>query len=193
MIKLLLKENIEILRKEYLSRFLIVASIFIITAAVIFGAILAATHIQVSIAKNIAENQVSNVRADEISKQRKELVEKSRLLNEQIAFLNKEIVNPSIFIDALTSSKNVGIILSGIVVDMGYIDPADKSGRKFIKIDVRGMADKRADLLAFQENLNKTSLFSVVDIPYSNFAKITNIQFTASLIPARGVKKTNNE
>lgn len=190
---LLLKENKDFLKSEYSSRFWIVTCFFLTITLVVLAGFLFATHIKVNVAEKIAKERVSKVESNEISKQRKEFNESAQLLNKQIGFLSSNIVDPSIFVDSIISSSNSDILISNINIDLKYIDPSIKKAKESIKISLRGTAKNRSSLLSFQETLNGTSLFSLVDIPYSNFAKSTDIQFTATLNSTKDLIKEKND
>ncbi len=190
---LLLKENKDFLKSEYSSRFWIVTCFFLTITLVVLAGFLFATHIKVNVAEKIAKERVSKVESNEISKQRKEFNESAQLLNKQIGFLSSNIVDPSIFVDSIINSSDSDILISNINIDLKYIDPSNKKAKESIKISLRGTAKNRSSLLSFQETLNGTSLFSLVDIPYSNFAKSTDIQFTATLNSTKDLIKEKND
>jgi hypothetical protein len=190
---LLLKENKDFLKSEYSSRFWIVTCFFLTITLVVLAGFLFATHIKVNVAEKIAKERVLKVESNEISKQRKEFNEAAQLLNKQIGFLSDKIVDPSIFVDSIISSSNSDILISNINIDLKYIDPSNKKAKESIKISLRGTAKNRSSLLSFQETLNGTNLFSLVDIPYSNFAKSTDIQFTATLNSTKDLIKEKND
>jgi hypothetical protein len=190
---ILLKENQDFLKSEYSARFWILTCSFLIIIFLVLAGFLFAAHIQVSIAEEIAEDRVSKVELNEISRQRKELEEKTKILKKQIGFLDEKMTNPSLFIDSIIESSNVGISISTIEVDLKYIDPADKKAKESIRINLRGIAKNRGDLLSLQEKLNKTGLFTSVDIPYSSFAKSADIQFTVTLNSSVDLLREKND
>ena len=52
------------------------------------------------------------------------------------------------------------------------------------KISILGIASSRETLLTFEDALKNDPVFKNVDLPISNFVKISNIQFDLSLMPS---------
>ncbi len=193
MISFLTKENFSELVGEYRIRFWITVCFFLTITSLVFGGFLFAAQLKVSITKSITSNQISKVESEKIFEQRKELEEKISSLDNLVSNVPVSATSPSFFVAAVIGSANNGIEISGINVDTKYIDPDVKKAKEAVRIELRGMAKNRADLSVFQENLNNSGAFSSVEIPYSNFAKISNIQFTATLLSSADLIKTQNE
>ena len=96
-----------------------------------------------------------------------ELVEKA----EKNKFLITEKV-----VDAILSEKTPNIKITQIQYQN---DPIQ--GRK---INILGIATSRESLLLFEQSLKDDPLFKKVDLPISNFVKVSNIQFDLSLMPS---------
>ncbi|HRY30857.1 MAG TPA: hypothetical protein P5328_00470 [Candidatus Paceibacterota bacterium] len=181
MARLLLQENIDKLKGEYAVRFFTVATAFLIVALIIFSGVLFAALLQVSIAGDIVQDQMRKINSTELAADRKALTEKLDLLDEQIKYVGSKVINPSILIETLDLSSGAGVSLDGLQIETQYTDADNKVPGKIIKITFRGLAETRAELLAFQDRLGKSDLFAKIDIPYSNFAQTTDISFTATL------------
>jgi len=88
---------------------------------------------------------------------------------------NKFLISEKI-INTVLSKKTSDIKITQIVYEN---DPV--LGKK---VSIVGIASSRDGLLAFKQALADNSNFKSVDLPISNFVKISNIQFNLSLIPS---------
>ncbi len=119
---ILLKENQDFLKSEYSARFWILTCSFLAIIFLVLAGFLFAAHIQVGIAEEIVEDRISKVELNEISRQRKELEEKTKILKNQIGFLDEKMISPSIFIDSIIDRGNSGVSIGTIDIDLKYID-----------------------------------------------------------------------
>ena len=75
-------------------------------------------------------------------------------------------------IERIVDSKGSGVAVSGFSINF-----SDGKG----EIKVEGVADNRASLLAFVQNLKNSGTFQSVFVPVSNYAKESGIIFSLSL------------
>ena len=97
-------------------------------------------------------------------------------VNNQLDALASSVTsrNTSEFINKLVSVKGVSISFNEIIYN--------KVNATTSKISLKGVALNRESLLSLQKRLERDNLFGNVDLPVSNFAKNSNIDFSLSMI-----------
>jgi hypothetical protein len=176
MIKLILKENRIELKREYVLRFVVSLIIFMSTALIIFGISLLASYFNVVVHKKIIFDELDKIRNSETTKNRKQVDEISKRINEKLMFLDEDIFNPSVLISEINKFQTSGINLSAIEINI------KNEESKIADINLKGVAKTRKELLDFQNNLKSSAFFEIVDLPFSILTKEKDITFSAHIL-----------
>jgi hypothetical protein len=111
----------------------------------------------------------------------KELSALKRSSGSSVIMVNKQLERLSalddegkatVLFEKITAAQTSAIRLNGFFYSINRDDGATR-------LTTKGVADTRADLISFTENLR--TVFSVVDLPVSNLAENTDVFFTISL------------
>lgn len=186
MLKLLLEQDREQIQKEYYVRVATLVLLFASAIAFVWGIVLIATHIQVRVGEKIITEQIQGSALSNVLAKKTAAREAAIAVAGQVELLQDKPIHPSLFIDAVNGGRPENVSVYSIRVDLGDVygvtgaDNGD-ADTKTVSITIEGFAETRADLLAFQSNLQKQELFTVVDIPYSSFARNEDISFTANI------------
>ncbi|MDO8575337.1 MAG: hypothetical protein Q7R78_01385 [bacterium] len=163
----------KILTREYRMRLLIMLLLAIFTSILtaLVSELPASFFSKVSL--DSANLQIKNVESSQANKDKNVLIKEINDINSYILVLNKDSGRESI--------KNVlmNIIrLKGNVSLTSFVINRDPKGDT---LSVSGIARKREDLVIFSKALRSSPLFKDVEIPASDFAKLTDINFNISI------------
>ncbi len=88
--------------------------------------------------------------------------------------------------DEINFSQILEIILdeqpSTIAINTFYYNSTINDDKKNIKLTIRGVADRRSDLIDFVDVLEREDIFSQVDFPVSNLTKGRGIDFSLIIL-----------
>lgn len=159
--------------KQELNQKIILATIKNITALIFIAVIFVAVILLW--AKMVSVNNFNRAieQATLISKEYGGINQEIRKLNERIDFMRETQKEYIVWSDVL---KRI-IILIPNDVSIHYLSISDPGK----SVALKGIAKTRDGLLTFKSNLEKSSLFSNVDIPISYFLSRENINFEISL------------
>lgn len=104
-----------------------------------------------------------------------EIEDKTKKLNESLAKINlkqKEIILWTPIIEELSKITPVGVYLT----NFSYHVSLDK-------INLRGIANTRANFLSFQDKLSESTCFSEIEAPLSNLIKQNDVDFVFNFKP----------
>ncbi len=175
MINLLPDDHKKLLHDEYKIRVQIVALIFCSIIVGISIALLVPSYF-LSVFK--AQAATGKAGVQQTAKETKDRANLEVQLKDQKALIKALAVknistNPSHLFELITKNKPSTIS----IIEMRY---AIEETTKFV-INVRGIAPTRQSLVDFTTALRKESLVEKLDLPVSNFAKDSNIDFNFSI------------
>lgn len=173
MINLLPPHEKKILFQEYKHRRLIVGLVFGLSAIIIMAILLIPSLIVVMYREGIAKRAVAEIAVD--TAKHNSLLADLRTSKVLITALTpqKGDIAPSLVITPILNAADTGVSVSDVLYSV--------TGVGEFKVDVRGSARTRQSLVNFTTNLKKQSMVTKLDLPVSNLAKDTDIQFAFTL------------
>lgn len=175
MLELLPNAQKKVVKKEYFLRLLAVVLLFLLATGILFLVFISPSYF-LSVEKGKIVNQEfekrkkSNVSLDD--EDLRLVIKNSKEMLDLLAPAANEYPITGLIMKII-SKKNLGVIIEGL--SMIY----SKNGQ--YQIFVRGKSKNRELLKSFAENLKAEKEFSSVDLPISNFAKISDIDFNITL------------
>lgn len=163
------------LKKEYFLRLASVSLLFLFAAGILFLVFLSPSYF-LSVEKGkIVNQEFENIKKFNMDANDEELWLSVKNSKEMLALLAPATNEFSIkdLIVKIISKKSSGVIIEGLTADYS------KNGQ--YQIVIRGTSKNRELLKSFAENLREGKEFSDVDLPISNFAKISDIDFNITL------------
>ena len=115
------------------------------------------------------EKELTNLQTRPVTEELQKIRDKASGFNESIVLmesLEKEISRWSKLLEELDKNQVSGVIFTGLEA---------KSFQK--EITLKGIAEKREDLLVFRENLTKSEFFTDVEIPTKILEKAEEVPF----------------
>lgn len=171
MFNLLLPSDKVTLYREYMLRVMIVAMGAFLTVIGIGIVLLLPSYVWLRLSEQALFEKRATLLKDGSVNQ--ELVATLADAKKTIATLNtKQQVSLRSLVEALVVSRGSGIKLSDIEFDA--------SGEK-IRLHLTGVSADRESLVAFSKSLSKDPMYTVVDVPISNFVKDRNIEFSLNI------------
>ena len=175
MFKLLTEEHKVKVRKEYSSRLIVV-----VLSAFVFVLITGLIGLMPSyILSDIKYREVASLAEDAAlggsEKNEDEIWFEKMKLRLNILNPDFDTDRPSEFVEKVIGERGTGIRLAGF----SWI-----KGKDDVSLMVRGVADTRQDLIAFEERVKASEEFSNVSLPISNLASDSNIEFSLTFNPA---------
>jgi hypothetical protein len=178
MLNLLIREDRHWLRKEYLLRFVLVFLFFVISSLIVWGVVIGSLYVQIQVEQIIVRDELQKVKASSESKNINELLDLDRelkRLTNQLTILN--FSQTDLLLEIVSKQQN-GVSVSLI---SNNIIEGEKANEIFANFELRGVANTRSDLVAYQGKLSNSEMFEKVDIPFSSFAQNSEISFTAEI------------
>lgn len=167
------EEKIKIMH-EYTYRVIVIFLTFLFFSFVAAAVFLLPSYVSSSFKKADLELQVSTAETNSKQNGTDLLRAELKLANQILKDLRE--VPPSFYTDIndVITHKNSGIKIRDISLRKDEGNP--------YRLIVSGIAQRRANLTSFAQNLEKLNRFSEVNLPVSNFAKESNIEFQITLI-----------
>lgn len=163
------------LKKEYFLRLVVVSLLFLFVAGILFLVFLSPSYF-LSVEKGkIVNQEFENIKKSNMDADDEDLQLDIKSSKEMLALLAPSANEFSIkdLIAKIINKKSSGVIIEGLSADYS------KNGQ--YQIVIRGTSKNRELLKSFAENLRGEKEFSDVDLPISNFAKISDIDFNITL------------
>ncbi|MEK9182168.1 MAG: hypothetical protein AAB781_01100 [Patescibacteria group bacterium] len=174
MLELLPNAQKKSIKKEYFLRLSVVALSFSLTAGILFLVSLLPSYFLSSVKKNSVSQGFENKKSASAALG-EDLLVAVRNSKEMLALLKpadgKFSMQDSIV--KIISKKNSGVKIDGISMNHS------KNGQ--YRISLRGTSKNRELLKSFAESLRAEKEFNGVDLPISNFTKISDIDFNITL------------
>jgi hypothetical protein len=176
MLNLLIREDRHWLRREYLLRFALVVTFFIGATLFIWGVVISSLYIQLRVEEGIVKSELEAIKNSSDSQSLKELTDLNKNVGDKfkeiniLNFTQEDIIREII----LNNREGINISLISNTFD-------DEEKKYFARIEMRGVANTRSDLVEYQQSLESSELFNVVDIPFSSFAQNSEIPFTVNI------------
>lgn len=172
MLELLPNEHRKAVKKEYFLRLSAVTLFFFMMAGVLSLVSLSPFYFLSVVKKKIIDQEFSeSVKKFGVTLENEEMMSVIKSSKEMISLLappkSEFLIKNAIL--GITGKKNPGISINGISINL-----SDKSQNQIL---VNGKATNRESLKSFVENIKAEKRFAGVDLPISNFAKITDIDF----------------
>lgn len=175
MLELLPNVQKKSIKKEYFLRFLVVMLSFSLTAGILFLVSLLPSYFLLSVKENSVSQEFENKKKSASAALDEDLLSAVKISKEMLALLKlvdgKFSMRDSIV--KIISKKNSGIRIDGVSMN--------HSKDEQYRISLRGTSKNRELLKSFAESLKAEKEFSGVDLPISNFAKISDIDFNITL------------
>ncbi|MEK7070356.1 MAG: hypothetical protein AAB966_00960 [Patescibacteria group bacterium] len=175
MLELLPNANKKAVKKEYFLRLTIVALSFLIATEIFFLVSLLPSYFLSAVKERVVNKEFESVIKSNNSSEEKELRTTIKETKEMVASLKPKgdtfLMKDLIF--KIIGRKNSGIKINGISVSYS------KNGQ--YQIIIKGTSKDREFLKSFAEGLRSEKAFSSIDLPISNFTKISDIDFNITL------------
>ena len=175
MLELLPNANKKAVKREYFLRLAVVALSFLIAVEMIFLVSLLPSYFLSAVKERVVNKEFENVIKSNKSFEDKELQTAIKETKEMVSLLKSKGNNFLMkdLILKIINRKRSGIKINGISVSY--------SKNSQYQIIVNGTSKDREMLKMFAESLRSEKAFSGVDLPISNFTKISDIDFSLTL------------
>ncbi|MBM2817592.1 MAG: hypothetical protein HW401_182 [Parcubacteria group bacterium] len=175
MLELLPNAHKKALKKEYFLRLTAVSLSFLIAVELFFLVSLLPSYFLSVVKESVVNKEFENAMKSNNNSEDKELQADIKETKEMVALLKSKGDNLLMkdLILKIIDRKSSGIKINGISVSYS------KNGQ--YQIIVKGMSKDRELLKLFAERLRSEKAFSSVDLPISNFTKISDIDFNITL------------
>lgn len=163
------------LKREYLSRVTIIALSFLLAIGTLSLVALSPSYFLSVERDKVAYKELENIKKFNGKTDDEKLRADIENSKEMISMLRSSGEESSIkdLILKIISKKNPGVMISGVSVS--------SSKKEQYQIIVKGTAKNRELLKSFAEDLRGNKEFGSIDLPISNFAKISDIDFNITL------------
>ena len=172
MLSLVSEKGRKKVKKEYKIRFFSVVLIMLSFVMVVWIIALSPTFIKVFYEHKLLKDTVSGVESADLLEEKKIIDDKFSDLQAKVNALDIKVYDPTELIKEVTDHQIRSVSLSGIVFE--------KRDSKYVLI-LQGIANNRESLSEFAFELEKSDLFTQVDLPFSNFAKDSDIPFVLTI------------
>lgn len=177
MLRLLLKEESKKIKREYVYRFLILLFAGLSSILILFLISLLPAYFLLKIDKKVLSEEVKISQNSELNSDRKQLKEKLNALRETLNTLDTNQYQISYFIQKITEKQPRTVNISTISFDSKGSGSINRSN-----INIQGNANSRESLADFAKSLEDVDGFESVVLPFSSFAKDTEIPFSITII-----------
>jgi hypothetical protein len=181
MLKLLLRSDRHNIKREYNLRIFVLFLMSLIIISILFAIFLVAPYSEITIEKQITQDQYKVISNSSDTKDRKEFTELSKRVKEKNSYISEKNIKQSELLKEVVDVPHTGVGLSGMSFQISALLEEDKEIGRIAMIELRGISDARDNLVDFQKSLLEKDLFASVDIPFSNFAKSFDIPFTVNI------------
>jgi len=176
MLNLLIREDRHLLRKEYLLRLSLVVIFFVGVTLFIWGVVISSLYIQLRVEEGVVKDELEVIKNSSDSQNLKELTNLNKNIGDKFNEINILNFTQEDIIREIILNNKEGINISLI---SNTFNKEEKE--YFARIEMRGVANTRSDLVEYQQSLESSELFSDVDVPFSSFAQNSEIPFTVNI------------
>lgn len=175
MLELLPNEQKKALKKEYLLRLFVVILLLLFILEILFLVVISPSYflsiVKARVIKKEFDQPVKSKRALENKNLQKNIKDSKEILSLLRPEDDKSLLKNVIL--KIIENKNSGISINGI--------SAVNSKKGQYQIVITGTSINREFLKTFADSLKTEKSFNSIDLPISNFTKISNIDFSISL------------
>jgi hypothetical protein len=172
MLKLLLKEEKQKIKKEYLLRFLAVFLLGMAFVLFLLSISLLPSYYLLLIDKKVLTQELSVVQDIELNADRRRLREKLASLRDTLSIVDEPTTEISPYIQKITSNQPRDINILGL---------SFTKENKQEKIVLDGVANNRNSLANFVNILDQIPEFQTVNLPFSSFVRDSDIPFSITI------------
>lgn len=177
MLRLLLKEESKKIKKEYIYRFFMLLLSGLSGILVLFLISLLPAYVLLKTDKEVLTEEVKISQNSELNADRKRLKERLNNLRDTLNTLDTKQYEISSFIQQITERQPRTVNISTIAFDSKSSGAIEKSN-----IIIQGTANSRESLASFSKSLEEVEGFESVALPFSSFAKDTEIPFSITIL-----------
>ena len=179
MLNLLIREDRYKIRREYLFRYANVFLIFLFILS-LFLIILLFSLLRFSNTEfSVYEKQNQELESSELVQSKKEYLSFLSQAEEKTKIFSKNKNYPMSYIKLVEDNLVDGLRITSFETGFDSVD--DKTGEKIIYMNIKGVSLRRDNLLSFTKKLEQEELISEVSVPFSNFVKEENLDFTINI------------
>ena len=172
MLKLLLKEEKQKIRKDYLFRFLTLLFSGLSVISILFLLSLIPSYFILKLDQKVLNEKLSVAQDDALNIERQRLKEQLSSLQKTLNIVDDPTNQISMYIQSITEKQSRDISLLNINYEKESGKPA---------IVLQGNANSRQSLASFINSLEQVPEFESVNLPFSSFARDTNIPFSITI------------
>lgn len=172
MLKLLLKKEKDEIKKEYISRFLIVLFFGLSSVLILFLISLTPAYVVLKIEQKNLNNELNLAQDSDLNADRKRLKDKLETLHKTLDIVDTPKSEISTYIQKITEKQLRDINILGI----SFAKQAEKNS-----IILDGNANSRSSLASFIGDLETVPEFESVNLPFSSFARDFEIPFSITI------------
>lgn len=176
MLKLLLKEESQKIKKEYIRRFIIVLFFGLSAIMFLFIVSLIPSYFILKLDQKVLNAELSSAQNEELNNDRLKLKEKLNSLRSTLNILDTKQYEVSYLIQNVTERQTRDVNITGFAFDGNY-----KNKELSPVFIIQGNANSREALANFIEVLNQVPEFSSASLPFSSFAKDSEIPFSITI------------
>lgn len=189
MLRLLLPEEQKKVRGEYLRRLSVLALYGVSFALVAWAFSLVPSFVFVQAEVSVLQEQVRVATDDSLNTEKKEIKEEIQMYTKQLSFIDDtDRVRFSEIIRTVTQNQVAGVTMSSIAVETTETEQGPVT-----QLALQGVSSTRNALATFKANMESNETFSDVELPFSSFARDTDIPFTMRLTVAVPHNETENQ
>lgn len=175
MLKLLLQEEIKKIKKDYLIRFIILILAGVSVSLVVFLISLLPVYVLLKADQKVLNEELRSAQNEELNADRIRLKEKLNSLRNTLQVLDTKQYEISYLIQKVTERQPRTISISSFAFD------SDNSGSGNNIFIIQGNANSRESLADFIESLKQVPEFSSAALPFSSYAKESEIPFSITI------------
>lgn len=172
MLNLLLKEEKQEIKKEYLFRYLTIALFCLSGIFILCIGSLIPSYFLLKVDQEVLNQELSVAQDAELNSDRQRLKEKLADLQKTLNIVDTPSSQISIFIQKITEIQPRDINLLNIDFSNDDLGP---------KILLQGNANTRGSLASFIDSLETVPEFENVNLPFSSFARDSDIPFSITI------------
>lgn len=172
MLKLLLKEEKNVIKKEYIFRFLTILFFGLSAVIALFLISLVPTYFLLKIDQKVLTQELDVAQDSELNIERKKLKEKLADLQQTLNIVDTPNTEISFYIQKITERQPRDVS----ILNLSF----EKVGGKEV-VTVQGNANGRSSLASFIDVLEEVPEFENVNLPFSSFTRDSDIPFSITI------------
>lgn len=174
MLKLLLKEESKKIKREYISRFFILILLGFSVSLILFLISLLPAFVLIKADQKVLNEELKVAQNEELNSDRVKLKEKLNDLKSLLNILDVKQYEISYLIQKVTERQTRSISISSFSFDANYLSENST-------FTIQGNANNRESLADFVSELQKVDEFKTASLPFSSFAKDSEIPFSITI------------